>query len=309
VIERGDEVSGVLFPGTRTPMTQAQLRRTLAPVVARWIKAACLWDRTAAMGDHRFVIFSIAVAPKVQVYVQLWSEPGEPVLWEVSSGKSDPPADKWLSGERSRRIEAFGFEIGGEAENFLKEVEIATPVHANQVARAVVDIFYACFDYRGLQALDGFMVYESRAVPDFTYDSFTPEDLLKILANCGFAAEVVDDNERAPVIHAVRRGTETRVVCTHRVEDERLFQTALLTSEVEVSPELADEVRDAAAPIVRQEDLPVMTLGTTLMFDGGVTVAWVMQRLRDWDAMTWEARKTSRKRPGEGRRRTNDKVH
>ena len=150
------------------------------------------------------------------------------------------------------------------------------------------------------------MAYESRAEPALTYDSFAPEDLLAILDACGFAAEVVDADESAPAIHAVRRGIRTTLVCTDRVDDEDVFHTAMLTSDVEVSPELADEVRAATAPIMQRATHTVMTLGTTLMFDGGVTVEWVMQRLGEWDAMTWEARKTSRK----GKRaKADEKVH
>jgi hypothetical protein len=72
------------------------------------------------------VIFSIEVAPETEVYVQFWSEPLEPVLWEVSSGKRSPPADEWLAGERAARIEALGFTVGGDAENYRRTVDITT---------------------------------------------------------------------------------------------------------------------------------------------------------------------------------------
>ncbi|MBA2303562.1 MAG: hypothetical protein H0W08_13125 [Acidobacteria bacterium] len=94
-------------------------------------------------------MFSIDVAPKVQVYVQFWSEPAEDVTWEVSSGRWNPPADRWLAGSRANRIEAFGFELDGNAENYWREVPISTPADANDIARTVVDIFYAGFDCRG----------------------------------------------------------------------------------------------------------------------------------------------------------------
>ena len=99
------------------------------------------------------------------------------------------------------------------------------------------------------------------------------------------------------------------LVCTDHVGDEDLFHPVMLNSDVDVSPELADEVRPATLPTVQQTEATVMTLGTTLMFDGGVTVEWVMQRLREWDAMTWEARKTSRKRKGAKGAKTGEKVH
>ena len=40
-----------------------------------------------------------------------------------------------------------------------------------------------------------------------------------------------------------------------------------------------------------------MKLGTTLKFGGGVTVVWVMERLREWDAMTRAARKRNAPKP------------
>ena len=48
----------------------------------------------------------------------------------------DPPADNWLGGERSQRIEALGFVIGGEAENFQREVRIESGGDIARIARA-----------------------------------------------------------------------------------------------------------------------------------------------------------------------------
>jgi hypothetical protein len=263
VLERDEEVAGTLFRGGKRPMTAAELRRQLAPVLAQWILATCRWDETAALGDYRFLVFSIDVAPKVQVYVQFWSEPGSTVAWEVSSGKGSPQAEKWLAGDRSRRIAALGFELGGEAQNFQKDVAVRTAAEAARVAKTVVDIFHACFDYRGLQPVDAYMAYESRAESRLAYDGFTPEDLLRILAHVGFEATLVDDGDDAPVIGAVRAGIQTRITFADRVPDEWLFLRAVLTCD------------DGAA---RRE--------MALLFDGGVTVEWVVRRLEDWDAMT-----------------------
>jgi hypothetical protein len=262
-LERDEEVAGTLFRGAKQPMTAAELKRTLAPVLAQWIRATCRWDDTAALGDYRFLVFSIDVAPKVQVYVQFWSEPGSAVACEVSSGKGSAQAEKWLAGERSQRIQALGFELGGEAENFQKDVVVRTAAEAARLARTVVDIFHACFDYRGQQPVDAYMAYESRAESRLVYDGFTPEDLLRILAHCGFAASLVDDREDAPVIRAVRAGVQTMVTFADRVADEWLFLRAVLTSDGATPP------REMA-----------------LLFDGGVTVEWVVRRLEDWEGMT-----------------------
>lgn len=305
-LERGEQVSGVIFKGARRPMTRGELQRAIAPVVAHWVKATCLWDERAALGDSRFVVFSIEVTPKVEVYVQLWSEPGLPVLWEVSSGKADPRAAKWLAGDRAGRIEALGFALPGDAENYQKEVVVSTPAEATRVARAVVDICYACFDYHGEQPLHAFAAFESRADPQLTYDGFTPEDLILLLDACGFTVDAVEESDEAPVIRATRRGIQTRLVCTDRTEDEAAFRTALLTAEVETTPEVA---RAAAAPVPADAQRAVLTVGTTLMFGGGVTADWVLERLREWDAMTWEAGQTARPRTTERLLRAKRPVH
>jgi hypothetical protein len=308
VLGRDEEVDATLFAGRKRPMSRAELGRTLAPAFASWIKATCLWDDSAAIGDYRFGILATKVAPRVHVYVQFWSEPGEPVLWEVSSGHWNPPTDKWLAGERSKRIEAMGFEVGGQAENFHREVVVQTAAEATRIARSVVDIFYTCFDYRGLSPIEAHLAYESRGEPNLAYDSFSPEDLIKILEACEFRITAMDGDEDAPVIRATRRGIETTITCVERVDDEHLYRHALLTADVEVPAEIAAAVTEAAVPVI-DGAAGVIRLGTTMMFDGGVTVGWVVRRLEDWDAMMASSQTTVGPRAGVKARRPSKRVH
>jgi hypothetical protein len=291
VIARDETVEGVLYRGTKKPKTRAELQRALAPIVAGWIEATCRWDDGPAISDHRFVIFSVDIAPKVHVYIQLWSAPDEPVIWEVSSGRWNPPADKWLAGERSQRIAGFGFEIGGEAENFHKEVEISSRDDAKRIARTVVDICYDGFDYRGVQDVNGTLVYESRAVPELTYNGFTVDELRTIFEACGFKTATASDDVDAPDFQASRRGLRTSVACTDSVDDDDVYRTAMLTSDVEPAAVDVAGVRKAAGRLLEGADHTIMTLGTTLTFGGGVTAVWVMERLNEWDAMTRAATK------------------
>jgi hypothetical protein len=136
-----------------TPLTREQLHAALDSIIEKWVRTTCGWRRGWHIGDYRFTVFGIDIDANVGVYVQLWSEPLEPVLCEVSSGKWNPPADVWLAGERSDRIKALGFEIGGRAENFQREFPGNSPTDLRRLARTIVDILYAGFDYRGLQTL------------------------------------------------------------------------------------------------------------------------------------------------------------
>ncbi len=281
-------------------MSRDDLQRALTPVVARWLRATCVWNRDAIIGDYKFVVFSIAITPDICVYIQFWAEPGEPVTWEVSSGHWNPPADTWLAGERSERISAFGFELAGNADNFRRDVEIRTPRQADRVAATVVDIMYAGFDYRGLRPVQAKLVYECRAELHPVYDGFTPEDLVKIFEACQFRAELVDDDDDRPVIRAVRRGITTTVTCREALPDQRLYTAATFTAGAYMPPaDLRGARRAIEAAIGPPES---MEFGTTLVFEGGVTVDWLVGRLQAWDDMTWGWRKEARRKERTARR-------
>jgi hypothetical protein len=59
-----------------------------------------------------------ATSVRASLFVNPWSEPLEPVRWQVSSGRTHEPTRRWLGPDRADRIRVFGFEIGGDAEDF-----------------------------------------------------------------------------------------------------------------------------------------------------------------------------------------------
>ena len=279
------DVEETLFAGGRSTFTREALHRRLDDAVGRWVAATCLWDREFVLGDYRFVVFAIDVAPRTQVYVQLWSEPLEPVLCEVSSGRWNPPADKWLAGDRAAHIEAFGFAIGGQAENFQREFSVKSAADVRRLARVIVDIMYAGFDYRGLAPVEAHICYESRATPRPVLDALTPEDLAKVFAAHGYALRSQTDEEDRPVITLMTRGVLTTVAFGDRAPDEPLFRTAVVSCEVPPSDEEAIEMRqllERLGPGMQVSRAPREIL---LQFDGGVTPEWLSRRVALWTAM------------------------
>ena len=65
--------------------TLEQLSTHFLPTVAARIWETCCWpDRMADgwdIGDSKFIVCSISPESKTELYVQLWSEPRESVLW------------------------------------------------------------------------------------------------------------------------------------------------------------------------------------------------------------------------------------
>jgi hypothetical protein len=237
------------------------------------------------------------VAPETMVYVQFWSEPLEPVVWEVSSGRWNPPADEWLAGERAKRIEALGFAIDGNAENYHRTVEIETAADIADVAKAVVKIFLDGFDYRGTRQIRAKMTYQGRSKAQATYDSFTPEDVSKVFAGLGFRVEepiAQDDEEEAPVmIRCRKRGTNTVVQFDEQVGDENLYRRVRFASDV-VLPE-EERQRLIASHEAPEGAEPVVRISVVHPFGGGVTLGWLVERIREWDAMLAEHRRAARR--------------
>jgi hypothetical protein len=283
-IHRGRDLKRVILKRGRKPLTRAALHTALDPVVGAWLAAACVWDEHD-MGDHKFVIFSTDVAPRTQVYAQFWSEPGEPVLWEVSSGKWNPPADKWLEGDRLRRVEALGFAVGGEAKNYQRHVMLDSPAALAAIASEVVELFYNAFDYRGITPLHAHLVYEGRSELRPTFDAFAPEDLGKVFAACGYRVEEaeIESDDEPPLLRCRKRTVTTTVEFDQGIDDEGLFGRATLSCELPVRPEDVPDL--PPVPADAGNAVPVLAISTVLLFSGGVTIDWLIARVQEWTTM------------------------
>jgi len=253
------------------------------------------------------VVFSLDVAPETQLYVQFWSEPLEPVVWEVSSGRWNPPADEWLAGDRAARIEAMGFTIGGNAENYHREVEITTAADIAAIAKAVVKIFYSGFDYRGTAPILAKLVHDGRSETNETFDSMTVEDVSKVFVSLGFRVEEpaedgmaeddeagAEDDDTPPLLRCRKRGRDTVVELLDQVEDESLYRRLRFEAEVELPPEERERLlQDPAAPAGAE---PFASVSVVHPLSGGVTLDWLIQRVEEWDSVLAEHRRAARAR-------------
>ena len=284
--ETGSSIEGVIFPARAAVLSRTALHRALDRSVRSWLAAVCTWDEGWSLGDHRFAAFYFKPTPATHVYVQFWSEPLEPVLWEVCSGRAHEATGDWIGSERAERIRTFGFEIGGPAENFRRQVDIDSPADLTSVARTVVDILYAAFDYRGAQPLHVEFGSGTRAEVQPVYESLTPEDLMKLMARRGFIVMDASGDDDEPVLQFRKRGIPTTVELGERVEGGRLFAALSLTCEMEPRPEDVERLTRLAERLPPGDGQPRVRLGTSLSLSGGVTAAWLDERIAEWDQMT-----------------------
>lgn len=295
LIDKGEELDAVILRPVRRALSRGALQSALGPAVRAWLRAACMWD-DLEIGDYRFVVFSFSPAPNVQVFVQFWSEPLEPVKWSESSGRWHAPRQKWLAG-RDRRIEASGFTIAEGTENYSREVRISSAADVTRVAREVVNILYDAFDYRGLEPLTAKLLHEGRSLEQPTFDAFTPEDVSKLFAASGFRVEeaITDDEEvqEPPMIRCRRRGMFTVVEFIDQVEDQNLFRRVRFSAEFTVTEEQARAFGSAPDASTEGAD-PVLSVSVVHAVRGGVSLAWMVQRIGEWDAMLTEHRRELR---------------
>src|SRR5262245_41228972 len=283
-----EEADEVLLEALSEPieLLETLLDRCLPSLTAQ-IWQTCCWpdtQRLATIGDYRFSIVQFEPVPDVALYIQLWSEPGEPALMEVSSGAWNPRAIKYVWRAQRRSLEECGFTVGGVARNFQKELRISSPEDAETVARDALTIFFDVLGYRGLQPLKMTLERGSRAEQRPVVTSLSPEDFIKIAEHRGYRASLLVAESPSPVV-TLQRGTfKGLAIFNAPISHRNLFGAVRLRADVgaessQQPPAQPDEEFPALRVVVGQGRV---TADVSLMFDGGVTAEWVGNRLDRW---------------------------
>ena len=266
----------------KRPLSKGALHARAHETVTDLIWATCRWGRDWTLGDYRFLVLSTNPSEGVELYVQFWSEPQEIVCWEVSSGHWHGPTKKAMAGAPAEYVERLGFAIGGQAENFQREVWIRRRRDAAHAATVVLNIFYGAFGYRGLTPIKGEIGSDSRGEIARVHHAFTPEDLCKPAARLGWTPqlqEIADDDDGDPVVIDLRRGdARAQIVLSGRVPRQRLYQSAFVDVGDPLPPDQAGTRAALEGTTEFVEHAPVR-VGRTLYFAGGVTADWLLTQM------------------------------
>jgi len=263
------------------------LDRCLAALTSH-LWQACWWPDSLAswtIGDYRFSIVEFEPTPGVPLYIQLWSEPEEPVLMEVASGNRNPRALKFVWRNQRKALDARGFTVGGCTADFQKELSVSSPDEAEVAAREMLTIFFEVFGYRGEQRLTMKLHAASRSEQKPVHVSLSPEDFTKIARQAGFRASLVVAESSAPVVTLTRGPFKSVVIFGSPIPRHNLFGAVLLRAPVrEASSLLFPTPADADEPLARfvVDDEGRVTAETSLRFDGGVTTEWIAKSLERW---------------------------
>lgn len=299
------------MPGGRRRYTLDQLERRCLPQLTAMVAGVTKWrpgDRGAQwkIGDCAVLIVETTVND-ASLYVQLLSEPLEPVLWEVCSGNWNPEAKPYIEGEPAARIVAMGFTPGGETQNFHKEVSVRNRGDAAAVARSILRVFYEAFGYRGATPLAVAAFREERASEAVVHTSFTIEDAQKLLVGLGFEATKA---ESAPTtLFCSRDGVPFMVTLDVPAPSRSLHECMDFNALVGSAAEFADTgwinqlnqgSRVCRASIDEDGDV-ILSTGVILL--GGVTEAYMANRINGWFHAVVQALQSKKPEGKRGRRR------
>jgi len=190
----------VLVASTRRKLTPDDIRERAIPEVEAVVSEACRWGALGddwTVGDHRFLILEFYPAKGDGLYVQLWTEPDEPVLVEACSGAWTPPARKYIRAPQRAALRALGYEIGGRARNFEKRWTVASPRDASALARELVDVLVDVFGYRGRQPLGMKYFAGGRTNREPVFNGLVVDDVKRMLAIAGMTAHAPGRPPRA----------------------------------------------------------------------------------------------------------------
>lgn len=199
---------GVLVKPLKTPRDAKAIFATCERQLLSHLKAVCLWpekerNQSWRVGDYSYYILEYSPAPKTTVYVQFWSEPDEDgVIFEVSSGAWNPPADKFVDTAKQELLRDHGFEIGGNANNFRKVVAIEHAKDLRAVAREALAILAKVLGYDGTLELRYDLNLQTRMAVRHVLSDVSPYTLEKLLHEWGFVAELKREEGKPPLIES-----------------------------------------------------------------------------------------------------------
>jgi hypothetical protein len=225
---RASEVRCTLVRPSAKSLDAKALERKCLNRLASLVWEACDWrwedygGRWKA-GDFNFLVVESTLGTEAILYAQIWSEPLEPVVFEVCSGEMNPGAKLYLAEEVGSRLLALGFTAPNGKGNFEKVVGIWNPGDAEQIAADMLKIFADVFGYTGATPLTVRFVRGERARRAIVHQALTPEDLKKILDGAGFTTSISKNTSKPMIELAAGGGFAGGVICDARKENSNLY--------------------------------------------------------------------------------------
>jgi len=195
-----------LVPAGGPTLTSAGARALAIDQMAATVSRTCEWGEPIKdwdVGDHRFLVLEFWPRKGVCLYVQIWTEPLEPVLVEACSGAWNPTARPYVRGPQRAALRALGYAVGGRARNYQKRWTLSPLADARALADELLTILIDIFGYRGNRALGMGYCSEGRTEEGRVFPALAIDDVKGMLSLRG--CRVVSAEPIGPVKPSVKK--------------------------------------------------------------------------------------------------------
>lgn len=296
------ELAHELVPAAGRNLPAADARAAAIDRVVAVVARTCQWGEPLKgwdVGDYRFLVLEYRPRRDICLYVQIWTEPEEPVLIEACSGAWNPTAKPYVQAPQRKALRALGYAVGGRARNYQKHWTLSPLADARALAEELLSILVEIFGYRGQRPLRMNYCSTGRATPGRVFPALTIDDVKRMLGIAG--CQVVEAEPVGPLRPGVRkrlihvaqpfpfavemRGQASRTPATY----EAMRLVTPLPAGRGLSPgELDAMVRECPfGRVFRDEDGDLLFIGDFVV--AGTTVRWFLTTLRVWAQMRQRA--------------------
>ena len=291
-----------LVPRATRRLTPDETRALAIDRVAAVIARTCEWGEPFEdwdVGDYRFLVLDFSPKKNVGLYVQIWTEPGEPVLIEACSGAWNPTARPYVKAPQRAALRKLGYRVGGQARNYQKYWTLSPLADARALADELLSILVEVFEYRGQRPLDMTYCSEGRTKDGRVFPALAIDDVKRMLGMAG--CQVVEAEPAGSVSPAVKqrlihvaapfpfvvemRGQATKTPATY----EAMRLVTPLPAGRGLSPEgMESMVRECPfGRVFRDEEGDLLFIEDLVVT--GSTVLWFLTTIRVWARMRQRA--------------------
>ena len=291
-----------LVPRATRRLTPDETRALAIDRVAAVVARTCEWGEPFEdwdVGDYRFLVLDFSPKKNVGLYVQIWTEPGEPVLIEACSGAWNPTARPYVKAPQRAALRKLGYRVGGQARNYQKYWTLSPLADARALADELLSILVEVFAYRGQRPLDLTYCSEGRTKDGRVFPALAIDDVKRMLGMAG--CQVVEAEPAGSVSPAVKqrlihvaapfpfvvemRGQATKTPATY----EAMRLVTPLPAGRGLSPEeMESMVRECPfGRVFRDEEGDLLFIEDLVVT--GSTVLWFLTTIRVWARMRQRA--------------------
>jgi hypothetical protein len=173
-----------LVPSAGRGLTAGQVMALAIDRVTAVVAKTTAWGRPITdwhVGDYRFLVLSFTVRKDVGFYVQLWTEPEEPVLVEACSGAWNPPARPYVGAPQRAALRRMGYRVGGRARNYQKHWTMSPLADPRALAQELLAILVDVFGYRADRPLKVSYCAEGRTASASVFPALAFDDAKRML--------------------------------------------------------------------------------------------------------------------------------